>query len=492
MRTRWIVLVLLGVSVCLLAAALRFYRLGAWPFHGDELFNLMETDALLHGSGLPDTQSERLTRIIPLSYLVHALGNNTFGRDEFGTRAIVALLGVVSVLATLLGLLLARQRFSLALLTALLVTLWPQHVYYSQENRFYMTAFLFASLVMLLGGIAVQRRSLGWMIAAGVVGLTALFVHTILLFLLPGLLAATLLAAWTQKDGRLVKLAAVAGLALAAGAAIYLGYTRPLLTGWNSSESWSYSPAKSLVASVYKLGWPVALLAGLGVVVALVQRSETDWYWLTWGSVWLVGCLAFPLLLRHHPAYSFPLTLGVLVLASRGVCHIQDRLAESPRTDEQSWPGLAGLAWVAVACLLNLPSLASHYQDGSCSNYRDAARYVREHWQDGDRVLATAPALLGHYLGTSTLPEALELYDTPTSLKQLQQHTQQPGRVWIVVNHGRANRPLGLLDWLGKHCSRQLDLSVARLDAFEYTTTVYLYDPFSKRSPERPASGGHW
>ncbi len=467
MRTR-IVFVLLGLAICLLATGLRFYRLGAWPFHGDEIFNLREADALLHPEAYPpDSQLHRLTRLIPLSYLVHAAGNHWFGRDEFGTRAIVALLGVVSILVTLVGLLAAGPGKNQALLTALLVTLWPQHVYYSQENRFYLTAFLFASLVMLLGAMAVQRRSLGFLVAACAVSLAALFVHTLLLLLLPGLLAAILLLAWTEQDRGLLRQAGIVGLTLLVACGIYLGYSRPLLQGWNSSETWSYSPARSLLASVYKLGWPVALLAGLGAVLALLRRSAADRYWLSWAGLWLVGCLVLPLLLRHHPAYSFPLTLGVLVLASQGVGHLYDRLSEQSR--------LLGLAWVCFACLLNLPSLASHYLDGSCSNHRDAARFVQAHFRDGDRVLATSPHLLAYYLGPDRCPAGLELYDWAAARDQLLQQVRQPGRVWVVVNHGRANRPAELLDWLGRHCSRQLDLTIVRLDAFEYATAVYLY-----------------
>jgi len=102
MWTRRIVLVLLCSAVCLLATALRFYRLGAWPFHSDEVWNLVETDALLHPTPeLAGSQSGRLTRAIPLSYLVHAVGYHCFGRDEFGSRTLVALLGVASYYAIL-------------------------------------------------------------------------------------------------------------------------------------------------------------------------------------------------------------------------------------------------------------------------------------------------------------------------------------------------------------------------------------------------------
>ncbi len=50
------------------------------------------------------------------------------------------------------------------------------------------------------------------------------------------------------------------------------------------------------------------------------------------------------------------------------------------------------------------------------------------------------------------------------------------GRLWIVVNFGRTNRPAPLLDWLGKNCRLELDITRPRYDAFEYSTLVFLHD----------------
>src|SRR5262249_50052769 len=153
------------------------YRLGAWPFFGDELATFREADAFVDDEP-GDTQTDRLPRMIPLSYLIHRTGYALFGRDEFGSRAILALLGASQVVLVFLFLhgLVGLPR---ALATALLLAFWPEHIYQSQMHRFYMIAAWFAALCMLSGAWAVQRRSVIWTIVACLFALATILTHTL-------------------------------------------------------------------------------------------------------------------------------------------------------------------------------------------------------------------------------------------------------------------------------------------------------------------------
>ena len=456
------------VGVVLLAGGLRCYHLGDRPFHDDELATFDEVDALVHKPAPSTlTVTERLPRAIPIGYLVQWLDYQCFGRTEWGSRVLNALLGTASVLLVVVGISLTGAGRGMALVTGVLIALWPQHLYYSQENRFYMPAFVCASLCMLAGAIALHKRSWVWMVTASGLGVLAVFAHTTLLILSAGLLGAMLLAAWTNRDVRLGRLALVPAVALMLGCCVYLFYARPLLSGWNADSGWGLGPIKSLGAAIFKLGWPLCLLAGLGAVLALSRQREQDWYWLTWGVLWLASCLILPLAITHRSAYTFPPTLGVLVLAGQGIAHLAQRLAETSRP--------AAVAWVACACLLNLPGLISHCIDGSCPDYRPVADYIRAHWQPGDRLMATSPDLLERYLANGTLSGPLEPHKLEEGLQMLAQGTRGSGRVWIAVNYGRLSRPAHLLDWLGKHCSRELEVAPTRYDAFEYPAVLYLF-----------------
>src|SRR5579863_1781334 len=88
----------LALVIALLATGLRFYDLGVWPFSGDETATLHEEAVLFHGVHVPqDSQAYRLPHLIPASYLALHISHELFGRDEWGTRVVVALLGVFSV-----------------------------------------------------------------------------------------------------------------------------------------------------------------------------------------------------------------------------------------------------------------------------------------------------------------------------------------------------------------------------------------------------------
>ena len=141
--------VLVAMCLLVLAGSLRFYKLGDWPFAGDETTTLAKESSLFGDKHIQeDSQVSRLPRMIPLSYLIHHVGYEWFGRDEFGSRAILAILGTISIpiifllLAPLLG-----QPTAIA--TSLLIALWPEHLCHSQVNRFYMIAAFFAFLCLL-------------------------------------------------------------------------------------------------------------------------------------------------------------------------------------------------------------------------------------------------------------------------------------------------------------------------------------------------------
>ena len=49
-----------------------------------------------------------------------------------------------------------------------------------------------------------------------------------------------------------------------------------------------------LMASIYEIGWPVALLAGLGAVGAIKMADEQGCYWLTWAALWAAASVVLP------------------------------------------------------------------------------------------------------------------------------------------------------------------------------------------------------
>jgi Dolichyl-phosphate-mannose-protein mannosyltransferase len=454
-------LILLGLL--LLATSLRLFHLGEWSFAHDEVPTFGEVDSLFRDTEPdPASQTYRLPRIIPLSYSLLHLGYELFGRDEFGSRVLVALMGALSVgLAYLL--LLPMRGGATALAVALLITLWPEHLFQSQQNRFYISAMLLCSLSLLGGAWAVQRRSTWALALACLAGVVAVLAHT-----LSGLSALVLLgagvgvAAFADRASLPRYAFVVAGITLLAllGEAIYLF---PLLHGWNAGHSWGYSPAHGVMSGVIQLGWPVAVLAAVGVGLLAMERAAQNWYWVALTVGWTAFLAVAPLAVTYHPSYSFPIALGVLVSAGVAVGRVYELLREARgRT--------AAVLWLALACLMNLPSIVSHYVDGSRPDYRTAARFVADHAKSGDRVTARSAALFTHYA-----PEHAAQPLGSSTVASLQKQTLAGGRLWIVVQNWRGGLPEEERAWLDRHCTHELRVRRTRFDYPENSVDVYLW-----------------
>jgi hypothetical protein len=458
-------LLVIGALVVMLAGFLRFHRLGDWPFAGDEILTFPEVDSLFEGpSGSAVDQRDRLPRLIPLGYLVHYLDYQLFGRDEYGSRVLIALLGTASVAVLFFGLAPTLGR-STALAAAALTALWPEHLFQSQQNRFYAAAQLFAAVCMVTGALAVSRRSAALALASCVAAGAALLSHTLQGMLFAGLFGAIAMAAMAQRRHRAWKLLIVVGAAGLLAAAFFLLYLYPLARGWNAAGTWwGYGVTHSALASINQLGWPIALFALVAAIDFIVARNSQGWYWVTWASLWAGATVLLPLFLTYHPAYIFPLATSVLVLAGALIGRVFDFFEGQSRV--VAW------AWMTAACACSLPSTVSYFSDGSRHDYRAAALYIADHWQPGDRIASVAPTLLGHYLSGNDAVIALPGADPIPRLEQL---ARERHRLWIVLSFSRSGKPAALRRWLQRNCAQEAEIRRPRYDYQDFTVEVFLY-----------------
>jgi hypothetical protein len=215
------------------------------------------------------------------------------------------------------------------------------------------------------------------------------------------------------------------------------------------------------------LGWPVTLLAGLGLVLMSAERSGRRWYWLSALCAWAVVTVALPLVVPYHAWYAFPFALGGLVLAGFAISDIYGRLRPTSRP--------ASVTWVCIALGMNLPSLVSHFVDGSRADMRSAAHYVSSHWQPDDRVATVRIETFRHYAANREPAFALSTGDEATGV--LERLIASKGRLWIVVGSTRGGLTSGLERWLLANASHRHRVSRKRFDYFENAMDVFLIEP---------------
>jgi Dolichyl-phosphate-mannose-protein mannosyltransferase len=454
-----------SVAILLLAsaAALRFSDLGAWPYSGDETATLAEERVLFHDAAVqPTSPAYRLSHAIPLSYLAFHLSHTLFGDDERGTRVVVATLGCLSVVLVFL-LLNGPLPRATATVAAVLVALMPQHVLHSQETRFYMVAAFFGFAALLTGARMLDRRSGLFAALSGCLTLLGMLAHTFLVVLLPLIFVAVCAGfyAGRRQIPRSVLLAF--GTTATVMTLFVTLYLRPLLRGWNQTESWGYSPLHALLASIVMVGWTTMLLAVVGSVLMIRERTMQGWYWPVCFIGWIGATVTLPLLVPYHAEYVFPLALAAIVPAAYAIGVVYELLRPRAR--------LAAYAWIALSCLTNMPALASYYVDGSRWNIRAAAAYVRQHWLPGDRVAGYSVGLFRYYSGGCCEP-AIAL--RPDSVAQLARLGSASGRLWVVLENTRSGLDPHVQRWLFDCAVHKLSVSGRRFDDAEFRVEVYL------------------
>lgn len=372
----------LGIAAASLVVLAMFVGpIGRWPWDHDEVQSLMEVGvAPLQRYPGPLAQMERMGRLIPVWTVVQRTALKVLPVNEWGTRAVPALLGALLVIAAVIAGFRARGKwFGWALLTMMAGS--QTLVWLSQQNRFYSLALLWTTLSFLAAAVDDERPL--YDVLAALCASVAVLSHNLTLVIF-GLAAIAGVVAWFMKW---ISTSAARRLVISAAttALIYLIYIRPLLGSWISGGTGGTAPIVSFVAQVGVV--PVAL-AALGCWQALINRTEG---WLRWWVLLLVLGLAFvttaPWTLKNwNPRYALFFMPPIWVLAAAGTANVAESLRPQFRA-----------VWLLVVFAFLLPKLGSHFIDGSRHDFRSAAHIIARDAPHA-AVMSDWPGELQYYL----------------------------------------------------------------------------------------------
>jgi hypothetical protein len=474
---------LLFFVLILLAGTMRFYHLGTWPFAMDELFTPIETHVWMGEMNVPDeylgnekpeqTQIYRLPRMLLVAHFVHWIDYKFFGESELGSRFLMAVIGTLCVgLIFVTACPLFGTRGSLIL--ALLIMLFPEHILNSQNGRFYSLAFLFITMVFLLGGHIVQRNSVKASVWIGFLALLMIFSHT-LGGLIWGIILLSILIEIgfsNKKNNNINRIFVCIGLWSLLFLLVAFFYLKPLIGEWNSADrQWGYTPLHAAMAFINRISWSYALLSCLGTLLLFTDRhNKGNKYWIACAVMSLSAILLLPLQLTFYPWYCFLFSFPLFVVTALGIDRIYCLLVNT----DIPFRRIVGGFWIGVALLLNFPSLASYYLDGNRLDYRSPCQYVRTHWQEGDCVTVDNIQIANDYLSDLTPVILLRARDTPAFLQKLAEEKKENGRIWVIVHYHRGGLEQRLLRWLGQYASYEAQFGKKRFDYIENNVEVYL------------------
>lgn len=427
LQAQWVWYALGGITV--LAALLRAYRLDHGGLWYDELIMARITSG---------TWSSMWTEISlgrpPIYPTLGMLWAECFGQSDTAIRSLSAVMGVITVpLLFLVG----RRLFDwrVGLLSALLLSVSPYQVYYSQEHRYYALFLMLclASIWLLLRALGVgDRREEGPIEAAGLsprprswswagyvlTSVLAFYTHSFALFLLPSIGAAVLaMYGWgglnmARTKAFLISQTAIIGLILPWGL-LKMGLVQQKAQGivhesgalvmpMISSPPW-WAPVRTLANFLF-LGfrylsqpWTLVglgiLLVGLAVAVKRVggpmrwagevyRMARAEWsqqrgaWWIvvawTAGPLLLVFILSYTIRPIYNDRYLIASTAGLYLIVSAAIISLMRLIP--------AW------AMLGVIMLGMVGSLSNYYEEPNKGAWAEAAAWLDDNWVEGEAL----------------------------------------------------------------------------------------------------------
>jgi len=443
-RRLWLTLLV----VMLVAASLDSYGIRTWPMADDEVPSLVEMGLFEvpgNAFSVPAAQIERLPKALPVWYAFQRAALRPFPSNEFGFRLPSLICAII--LSGLAFVAAARWRgywYGVAL--AIVVNFSQPFVYLAQIDRFYSMPLLLLALTL----IAICAPTRGIWMALATVALTALTVlsHnvTIAVFVL-AFMAAVCAYIVGRAPGYLV---VRTGLAATISVLLYFSFIRPLVNGWHSTGN----PTPVLVSFAAHAGIPTLGLAFLGIWLAVAEsrRGVT----MVWWGLMLAGSLCFLYLtgMTWNPRYFLFFFPAMWVLAA----YAMERVAHG--FDYRS----AAAAFYGLVIVLLMPSLLSHYRDGSRHDYRQAAAVLTASAQ-GQAILSDDAETISYYLPVN-LRRHLFVRTKVTTF---------PTEEFFLVT--RSNAWTALPQIPGRHLQLMSEIYARRYDQFSHILRVYRIAP---------------
>jgi mannosyltransferase len=454
--------------IALLAALLRFYKLGEWSFWIDEIYTLGHAQA--HYSSL-----EAIVRNIPphrnwipLSVILTAGTLNALGTSEWSARLVAAVIGVMSVPVLYFP---VKRLFSpgVGLIAALLLAVSPWHIHLSQNARFYTPLMLFYSLALFAFFFGLERDRPGYLSLSIVLLYIAASERLFALFLVPVvvcyLVLLKILRFKMPPGGRarnlvLLMLPVIAGGIIEVHSLLTTGTSRFFGDfGWFLLYR-TDDPLKMLSFIGFDIGIPLMCLALFGGLYLLAQKNRAGLLLFT-GAV---APVAFLLLLNpfiftkdRYVFVTLPcwITIGAVV--------VREILAQ---TRDKARILAVGVLALLLADAAGSNLLYYHHNNGNRRDWKGAFALVKERSREGDQFVAYWPELGNYYLSQEVI--AWKDIDPDAAMRSGE-------RFWFITDSETVWANREMKSWVEEK-AELIDVRYLRTPD-DFSLRIYLYDP---------------
>lgn len=469
--------------ITLLAAALRFYKLGMWSFWIDEIYTI--NHALSHFS-TPQLILDNIPPArnwVPVSVMLSAQVFNVWMVSEFNARLVAAIFGIIAIPALYFPI---KNIFNtrVALMMVLLLAVSPWHLEWSQNARGYTSLLLFAWLAVFAFYFGFEKDRVSYFIWFFVFLYLSASERLIALFLVPALVLYLLAIKFLPIEKPVGLRAKNVYILLAP--VLFLGVYElysliqngESIIGAILAEIVSTffgkpieSPFTQTIFQVFKLGVPLFALSLLSGIYIWRQRTRAGWLFVLNAVVpFFLVILVTPFMFTEE-RYAFITLPAWLALAAIGIDALLVRVKQYERI-------LAfGLLFVLLADSSGANLLYYRINHGNRWDYRSAFEIVQANLQEGDMVVSTFSEMGNYYLKR----------DDVVRWDDINKETVENGgrRVWFVIIPDMTWYT-GTDDfyWWVSHYTRMIrTLYLRTVD--NTNLEIYLYDPAASPLIER-------
>jgi predicted membrane-bound mannosyltransferase len=479
-KTFWLLLLLITT----LAGSMRLYNLSEYSFWEDELYSVRSASAP-QGNWQVSKQFGYFPTTLGLladgAQISEISWDNvdqwqSLGVRPFGARIGSCIVGILSIpLLALAGRRLFGDRTTLIL--ALLLTVSPWHLFWSQAARFYTLQFLFYNLALIWYFRTTQERPRRLAVLAG---LAILFAY---LSQPPALLISLVLAAdvlFCLIRRAPIKLspfgwaAGIAAVTLCTALQIYdMKFSGSNWDAWGKLQGHTW---KIIAASmVLRNGLVITTLAALSTIALLRSKTRLTLYLAAAATLPVLALMALTFKdgMYIHERYAFIVHYAWLALAALGLAALWDAAIK-----QSLGTTLAATATAAIVASMLWTDLA-YYNHGNRRRWNEAFAYVAEHKKPGQAVATlsskTTP-IARYYLQTNDLIPFHQFPTSPQKLDALDQPT------WLVLpavsaTHGE------MFPWLNELADLKAYYDLRILQPFS-SIRVYYHTPSTAPTTE--------
>lgn len=434
------------VLITLLAAVLRFHKLGEWSFWFDEISTINRASAHysdLHGlvQNIPPA-----VNWLPLSVILTGFVMHTLGVSEWSSRLIPAVIGIISIPSIYFP---TKKEFGtvVGLISVLFLAVSPWHIEWSQNARFYSSLMLLYMLASFAFYYAIENDRpilmylflvLLYLAASERITALVLVPVVILYLLLLKILPFEKPAGLRLRNLIIIFLAGAAFILYEIYSFVSTGDSSLLETFLIFSPNRGPDPARLLSYILFNIGIPVACLAFFGGIYLLMKKSRSGLFFFL-GAVIPIGLLLI--------ANSFMYTDERYAFITLPSWIILGALATREIFSETRNPSKVLAIGVLVLLLANAVygDLMYFLEDnGNRLDWRKGFELIQERSVDGDLFVSYWPDLGTYYLGK----DVLSLNDVnPELITSAGGH-----RVWFVIDNFAIWSASKTSRWVERHC----------------------------------------